>query len=130
MNTAISNSPEGLVIDIYSETGIGETSVLVPTMSESTPMVIRLHLRGLEGWRFVYEDTSIIGSVGTGDGSVSESVQSGDALDTPIDEASPYWMAVAHVEGEAGGYYELRLPDAFIEREVSAFTISFVDFYR
>lgn len=128
----ITNGVEGLVVEIHSETGIGKADVLLPMVGDATPITVRLHLRGLEGWRFTFGNISTAGAVSTGDGSVSQESQIGDAFGNPIDASSSYWMEVTHVEDESasGGYFELALPSAFLESEESAFEISFVDFYR
>lgn len=128
----ITNGVEGLVVDISSETGIGKADVVLPAVGDATPVKVRLHLRGLEGWRFTFNDISTVGAVSTGDGSVSQESQIGDAPGNQIDSTSPYWMEIARVEdGSAtGGYFELALPPAFLESGMKAFQISFVDFYR
>jgi len=128
----ITNGVEGLVIDVGSETGIGTADVVVPTVGAATSIKLRLRLRGLEGWRFTFDNISTVGSVSTGDGVVSQEWQIGDASGTPIDESSPYWMHVTHVPDplEASGYFELALPPAFVESGLNTFAISFVDFYR
>lgn len=128
----IQNGVEGLVIDIMSETGIGRATIPAPTVGDATPIKLRLHLRGLEGWRFTFADTDVFGAVATVDGAVTQSLQTGEALDIPIDAASPYWMDATHVEAESstGGYYELLFPEVFRTAGADAFTLSFVDFYR
>lgn len=132
VTVAIVRGVEGPVVNVYSETGIGRATILLPAVGNATPVKLRLHLRGLEGWRFTFDNLSIFGAISTGDGSVSESVQIGDALDTPTDEASLYWMEVVHVSDESAtdGYFELLLPSAFLESGLNSFTVSFVDFYR
>ena len=101
-------------------------------VGDATPIKVRLYLRGLEGWRFAFDDISTVGAVSTGDGSVSQESQIGDAPGNQVDAASPYWMEVAHVEDESatGGYFELAPPPAFLESGLKAFQISFVDYYR
>jgi hypothetical protein len=124
---------EGLVVDIYSETGIGEANILLPMLATSTPVKLRLHLRGLEGWTFTFDDLATHGAVATSNNNVLiESFQIANEPDTPIDSTHPHWMDVTHIKDTSAtsGYFELLLPSAFLESGLNTFTISWVDFYR
>lgn len=122
---------EELIVDIYSETGIGEATISVPTIPASMPIALRLHLRALEGWKFTFDNLSTSGAADETGNIYAESQVGEEALQV-IDESSPMWMQATHVpnESDTNGYYELTLPRAFLESGLNEFTISFVDYYR
>ncbi|MFN8484556.1 MAG: hypothetical protein U0768_16080 [Anaerolineae bacterium] len=126
------------IVDIRSERGIGGATVDLGRQAVKR-VVLRLHLKGLEELRFQYEDTVIKAALPSHSPPVPrESVATTAAAEAPIGPNSPYWMKVSLApQGGAAtqiplasGYIEVEAPAAFFQSGATAFTASWVDFYR
>jgi len=129
------------VVDVHSRAGIGRAELTCPDGGWRRPVVIRLHLRGLEGLH-----------VNNGKHSIHTSVLSHSAYEqlcelfsaagrdgSPLEESSPFWMPL-HVENKMApgqrvipleaGYFEVTLPDALLDGNPQALLIQWIDFYR
>jgi hypothetical protein len=112
-----------LLIDITSPTGIGSAAIDKTTGQWPPDIVMRLHVKGLESFKFRYADTAIEVSVPShGDNRVrAESTASGT-----LQPGDPEWIAVTPAEG----YFDLAAPADFLKSGESKFTIEWIDFYR
>lgn len=129
-----------LIIDIYSESGIGSADILIPARSRPEKVIFRLHLSGLEQLQMAYNDVVVSASVAsTPPHLVRQSVIKGDEEGRDIDPSSPYWSEVTVVSDESeslvaiplkSGYFELIVPADFLNGEYDSLTISWIDFYR
>ena len=133
------NVEDGTAIaDVRSRRGIGSATVELVSGTLPENIVIRLHLKGLEQFRLVYDQTAIIASVSSGEGgSVGQSVGAPDGDERPIAPGSPFWVAIRIVPDQATPYvpieveyFEITLPDDFLQGEHRSFSIRWIDFYR
>ena len=125
-------------VDIYSPTGIGTAKFELESGSMPEKFILRLHLKGLEEFRLVSNQTTIAAS-----GSSSEVfnvtgqsvIAAGNEYSiTPID---PLWTKVEIVSNLTPktiplkeGYFEITVPKEFIRSAGNSFEIQWIDFYR
>ena len=124
--------------DIHSPTGIGSAKFDLESGSMPQKLILRLHLKGLEGFRLVSSQATIAAS-----GSSSEVfhvtgqsvIAAGNEFSiTPID---PLWVKVEIVSDQADkkipleeGYFEIVVPKEFIRSAGNSFEVQWIDFYR
>lgn len=130
-------TPNSVTFDITSQTGIGSAEIKLVHGEWPETILFRLHVAGLEEFRFAYHETAVTASVSSsGDHQVLESVaQAGEAQ--PVAEDSVFYMPV-RLEAESGevsiplaeGYFEIEAPADFQAGAYDMFTISWIDFYR
>jgi len=126
------------IVDVRSQGGIGSATIELVSGTLPKNIVIRLHLKGLEEFRLSYDQTLITASVSSGEGgSVGQSVGAPDGDGTPIAPGSPFWIAIRIVPDQATpyvpldrGYFEITLPDDFLQGAHHSFSIRWIDFYR
>lgn len=132
----VTTNASTVIVDLFSSTGIGSATVTLP---RPQPVLLRLHLSGLEELRFAYGDAEVIASVSSSDASLRESVRLGDGDEEAIDPDSPYWMDVRILDAAGtptttiplqGGFFEVAAPEDFLTSGQSEFSTSWVDFYR
>jgi hypothetical protein len=132
---------ERATIEIWSPSGVGSAEF---TVSGPMPkqIVVQLHLRGLEQYTFSFGQTTVTAALSSRPSAVvQESVQltgseAGQAL--PIAADSPYWMSVEIVPTGnapqtiplAAGTIEAEAPQAYLDSDLAAFSISWIDFFR
>jgi hypothetical protein len=128
---------------IESKSGIGEATVQWVAGLPLERVVLRFHLRGLEGLRLVYGDTAVQLSIASvGDHQVIQTVTPAhdpQAKERTLTSDSPDWLHT-QIVAEPGaeepslplenGYIEVQLPPRFLREHYSRFTIRWVDFYR
>ncbi len=129
-----------LFIDIYSESGIGSATIVIPNESRPAKVILRMHLNGLEQLQMAYDDLIIEASVtSTPPYSVRQSVTKDDGTVTEIDLSSPYWSEITIESDETeslvtiplnSGYFELMVPADFLNGGYDSLSISWIDFYR
>ena len=88
--------------------------------------MLRLHLAGLEEFKFRYGDTTIQVSVSSQADHAVREVAEQAGKTSPLREGDPNWIAVT----PAAGYFDLEVPAAFIQSGETKFTIEWIDFYR
>jgi hypothetical protein len=132
---------DSLVLDIRSPKGVGNAEVTLAPGQRPRNLVLRVHLKGLEDFRFGYGDTTVLTTVQTsGEGPISDRVHGGFTIkDGPpviIDETDPHWMTV-RVVGDSqsiplddGDYFEVEAPPDFLQGSERTFRLNWVDFYR
>jgi hypothetical protein len=115
-----------LTVDITSPTGIGSTRIEKTTGQWPPKIVMRLHVKGLESFKFRYADTIIDVNVSShGDQTVTETYQQGGQTST-LSAGDPYWIAVTR----GPDYFDLEAPANFFKGGENKFTIEWIDFYR
>jgi hypothetical protein len=133
---AVIDELSGLAVNVQSERGIGSASVTLP---HPQPILLRLHLNGLEELRFAYGEVEMLASVSSSDASLRESVRLGDGDEEAIEPDSPYWMDVRILDAAGaptttiplqGGIFEVTAPADFLTSGQSEFSILWVDFFR
>jgi hypothetical protein len=129
--------------DVYSERGIGRARIQWLAATYPREIILRLHLRGLEGFSLSYGDTTVqLGLPTSGDGVPLQSrvaAQAGVITEQSLSPDSPDWLETAVVGRStaagralplADGYIEVALPAHFFAQRATHFSIQWVDFYR
>jgi hypothetical protein len=115
-----------LLIDITSPTGIGSAAIEKTAGQWPLKVVMRLHVKGLESFKFRYADILVDVAVSShGDQTVNETYQQAGQTRT-TSSGDPYWIAVTPGEG----YFDLEAPSDFLKSGEDKFTIEWIDFYR
>ncbi len=125
-----SESSDGSVrFDIHSESGIGSAEVNLAGGQWPEEILLRVHAKGLESFKFSYADTVIEVSVATGSDQkvLRSAMQIGKDLQ-PAGEGTKFYMPLK--ADEAGNWIELQCPANFHELAPSGFRIDWIDFYR
>jgi hypothetical protein len=127
----------GCVIwDIRSPFGIGRATIerVAPQWPKSVRL--RLHLRGLEGFRVSSGNITLAGAVSSSHGAqTSMRLLRDDKDEKPLVPDSPYWTEI-RIQGKnpkiplQDGYFEVLLPAAFFEGNPSSIRLQWIDFYR
>jgi hypothetical protein len=115
-----------LAIDTTSPTGIGSTRIEKTSGEWPPQIVMRLHVKGLESFKFRYADTIIDVNVSShGDQTVTETYQQGGQMGT-LSAGDSHWIAVTR----GPDYFDLEAPASFFKSGENKFTIEWIDFYR
>jgi hypothetical protein len=124
------------IIDIKSDFGIGSASfeLISGTMPDS--ILLRLHLKGLEDFQLISDQTTLGASVPSGEAGspVGERIVS-STVEVPILPAHPLWMNIEIVSENKHiplqeGYFKITVPREFIRNVGNSFEVKWVDFYR
>lgn len=126
------------VIDLQSPTGIGSAKFELESGGMPEKILLRLHLKGLEGFRLISNQATIAASASSGgvfEVSDQRVISSGSEYSImPID---PLWMKIEIVSDQATkkipleeGYFEITVPKEFIRNAGDSFEIQWIDFYR
>jgi hypothetical protein len=133
----VSAEGETIVINVHSESGIGTATIEPDPETPLANILVRLHLQGLEGFHFSYDQTVITAQAPSGRGDIPQSVRSSGGDETLITSDSPYWIDIRIVSEQAtpqipldNGYFEVRLPEEFQRAGRRSFSIQWIDFYR
>lgn len=136
---------QALVLDLYSETGIGSARIALPQVENAREIVMRLHLRGLEQFTFAWPAAAPEATVRASVASAGEPIvrqellRAGESSAEPLDRQSPFWMDIGLVSAESGvpaaiplqnGYFAVRVPREFLRSGQSSFALDWIDFYR
>jgi hypothetical protein len=117
---------ETTVIDIQSPGGIGKADIEFLSGSYPAQIILRLHIKRLEGFRLTYGITTVsASSSGTSDTVTQSLIQPGGS-ESAITSSSPLWM---HIRPEQE-YLEITLPRALTQEKTESFSFQWVDFYR
>ena len=135
VETAVSTNT--VIFDITSQSGIGSAEVKLASGTWPKTILFRLHLTGLEEFRFEYGDTIVTASVNSSGGHVVLESMVQDGEERPIAEDSSFYMPV-RIEMESGevtiplkdGYLEVEAPADFYVGDYDSFALSWIDFYR
>lgn len=115
-------SNELLLIDITSPTGIGSVTIEKASGQWPPKIVMRLHVKGLESFKFKYGAKTVEVSV--------SATQTREMLvqEGQISAIGP-GDAWANVTRNAG-YFDIEAPADFLTSGENKFTIEWIDFYR
>lgn len=129
-----------LLLDISSETGIGNAQVSLANKQSYSDIILRLRLHGLESLVFTWPEAEVTASVNSGDLTVRETAKPvGADAAAPIKPASPYWMDIGILRASAGdpvviplpdGYFDVTVSRSFMDSDDDSFTLEWIDFYR
>ena len=101
------------------------------------PVVLRLHLKGLENFQVTNDKMKLEASVSSQDSKVR--LWKNGKEESPLDAKSPYWMEVRMIGSDRrpataiplkDGYFEMVLPSVFLEDNPKSITVHWIDFYR
>ncbi len=124
-----------VVIDVRSERGIDSATIARAGDGWPLPLVVRLHLAGLEGLSIGAGPVTLAASISsTGDPVSRVSLRKGDT-ETSLDPSSPYWTEVRIVGDDRtipleNGSFEVRLPAKLLEDNPREINLGWIDFYR
>jgi len=125
------------VISVRSPVGISQA--VIERNSEQWPdtVILRLHLKGLEGLKISNGKITLEAAVSSQDRTVR--LWENDKEDSPLDSLSQYWTEIRLI-GKDGkptkgvpsddGYFEMQLPGALLEGNPKSITINWIDCYR
>ena len=135
-------SREGAVIlDVYSESGIGRADISPGPQGWPPGLVFRLHLKGLESFSVKFGefhlDSSVLSRAPYGQLCEFQGRKGPDGT-TRITEASSYWMSAVMVTEEGAsrkipleeGYFEVTVPRAVLASGPDMLRVQWIDFYR
>lgn len=123
---SLSIENETAVIDVQSPGGIGEADIEFLSGSYPAQIILRLHIKKLEGFKLTYGNTMVsASSSGTSD-TVTQSLIQADGSERTVTSSSPLWMDI-QPEQE---YLEIKLPTALTQEKPGSFSFQWVDFYR
>lgn len=134
----VSVEGETAIIDVHSQSGIGQATVELVSGAPPQKIILRLHLKGLERFRLAYDQTVITAQVSSTDsGAIIQTVVSPNGDETLIASDSPFWLDSRIVSDQTPptipldqGYFEIALPQDFLAAGYRAFAIRWIDFYR
>jgi len=126
------------VIDVQSPTGIGSADFELESGVMPENIVLRLHLKGLEEFRLISDETAIAASVSSsGSFSINDQRVNSSGSEYSITSIDPFWMKIEIVSDLAtkkipleDGYFEITVPKEFIRSAGNSFEIQWIDFYR
>jgi RNA polymerase sigma-70 factor (ECF subfamily) len=130
-----SNHSNRTIIDINSEFGIDKATIRRKSDEWPKPILVRLHLGGLESFKAGSGDVAVEWSVSsTGDHTTRMSLwKEGGELAIP--KNSPYHTELRIVGGNGNiplkeGYFEILLPARLFRGNPEEITLRWIDFYR
>lgn len=109
--------------DITSPTGIGSGQLSLEAGEWPDPLLLRLHLAGLEEFKLAAGESLLQLSVSSGP---ERTVRQVDAAGQELSPDHPYWLDVSFGEG----YFDLLVPPALLLPDVETLALSWIDFYR
>ncbi len=128
-----------LFIDITSTSGIGGAEIKRHTESWPQDVVLRMHLKGLEQFEFMYADTAVTLAISSQqDQHMQQSVRQINNAAEPLNPNNVFWMQteIVNNDGTLGtipltdGSFNVHVPQDFLEKNGDIFTISWIDFFR
>ncbi|MCS7304579.1 MAG: hypothetical protein NZ602_05660 [Thermoguttaceae bacterium] len=134
------STKEGVVLEIYSQRGIGRAIVEGPAKGWPKSLILRLHLKGLESLRLEAGQWGFDASVMSYPPYQTRlRVHGPEPIQEPVDPKSPYWVEVRMFDGAGkpiqqipreGGYFEVVIPPTLLEKFPQKINIHWIDFYR
>ena len=109
---------ETTVIDVQSSSGMGKADIEFLSGSYPAQIILRLHIKKLEGFKLTYGRTTLsASSSGTSDTVTQRLIQS-DGSEHAVTPSSPLWMDI-QPEQE---YLEIKLPKALTKERPKSFS--------
>ncbi len=124
------------IIEIFSESGIGEAAFEVIPDSLPQKILLHFHLRGLEELRFGYGEIVITASIAsTGERGIRQSMhRAGEEPVHALTPSSPFWMKIRVASRNPISLNErfiaVEAPEDFLAGGARHATIHWIDFYR
>lgn len=127
------------VFSIHSPFGIGETTIKRTDDKWPEAVALRLHLKGLEGFRISNGKFTLNAAASSQDNKRRVRQWKDGNEDSLLDSQSPFWMEICPVGGDGkpaedlspkDGYFDMQLPKAFFAGNQNSFTVNWIDFYR
>ena len=123
---SLSVGNETTVIDVQSPGGIGRAEIGFLSGSYPSQIILRLHLKRLEGFKLTYGRTTVsASSSGTSD-TVTQSLVQTDGSERAVTPSSPLWMEIQREQE----YFDIKLPNAMTQEKPESFSFEWIDFYR
>jgi hypothetical protein len=132
---------ERTVFVITSPSGIGGATLERKGAVWPKQVVLRIHLKGLESLSLTSGNLKLSASVASHSGNPRTLTllrkQAKDA--PPLTKDSPYWTDIVTLDAKGkpvsglpdkDGYFEMVVPQAFLDEGASKLTIGWIDFYR
>ena len=128
------------IVDVRSAKGIGRAELTCPEGKWRRPVIIRLHLRGLESFS-VTNGHRIVHTWVISRAPYTQYCDSSAAggKTRSLTKESPFWMAARMVNRKDSksntvpvddGYFELTLPDALFDKCPETLSFQWIDFFR
>jgi len=127
---------DDVIIEIFSESGIGQAAFELVSEQMPKRIVMRFHLRGLEELRFVYGETVVLASIAsTGEQGIRQSMnQAGERPMETLTSSSSFWMKMRVASRDPiplrEGYIEVEAPEDFLQSGARKASIHWIDFFR
>lgn len=113
--------------DVVSEGGIGSARIVQTAGAVPQDMILNLHLRALEHFKFSFDDQFVEIEIPTtgGDHTPRESVSADSPLFMPVKIVSR-----DNVYPIQEGFIQIELPPAYYDAGAREFSMEWIDFYR
>jgi hypothetical protein len=127
------------VFAVKSPFGISKAVIERQKAAWPKAVVLRLHLKGLDGFRASNGKVTLHAAVSGQDGKVKVRLWKDGKKDAPLGQKSPLWTAIRIVGSDGkpakalplkDGYFEMALPKAFFKGNPKSITLNWIDFYR
>ena len=123
-------------VEIHSPSGIGFARFQLESGELPEKILVRLYLRGLEEFRLIAGQNSIVASISSSVGIQAQSQRkiSGNS-EQELQSNDTLWLDVQIISDSQSiplenGYFEIILPEEFIQESGNSFEIQWIDFYR
>ena len=114
------------LIDIQSPGGIGKADIELVSGSYPAQIILRLHIKKLEGFKLTYGRTTVSASSSGLSDTVTQSFIQPDGSERAITSSSPLWMDIQREQE----YFDIKFPHALTQEKPESFSFEWTDFYR
>lgn len=130
---------QGTVVDIVCPRGIDKATLIRTGAAWPSPVIVRLHLKGLESFQAVGGAEKIKWSVSSSDATNRVEMQEGETLtggvfdlgDGPHNKGKMLIVdSPRQIPLQEGGYFELWLPVKLFAENPAQLDLQWIDFYR
>ena len=135
-HAAVAYEGRAVRLEVFSARGMGRAAVEISPEAWPASLTLRLHLGGLESFRFHFDPHTVGVSVSSaGEHRVSETLDEGTPGATGVlAPDSAYWMAVArtpHPDDRLRAlYFDVDAPAVLLNGAPRPFAFEWLDFYR
>ena len=129
----VQSEKDKTVFAVNSPFGIGQAVIEKTGEKWPAAVVVRLHLKGLEGFRASNGQVQLEAAASSQNEKSPIRLWKDGKEDEPLDSKSPYWMEIRIIRGSRTGaatHFEMQLPRAFLEDQPKSITLRWIDFYR
>lgn len=114
------------LIDVTSPTGIGSVAIEKTSGEWPPKVIIRLHVKGLENFKFTYDAKTVEAAVSSQNAQLVREMLTQAGKMSILSAGDPYWMNVTR----GSGYFDIEVPADFLASGENKFTIEWIDYYR